>query len=507
MVSKIFTAALVGIDAVPIIVEADITSGLPTTVIVGLPDTAVQESKERVKTALKNSSCPYPQTRVSVNLAPADVAKVGTHFDLPIALAIAIAGGYAKEPEQPAWFAGELSLEGSLRPIQGSLAIAIAAKENGIEKLFLPAQNAAEAALVEGLQVYPCEDFQQVLAHLLDFKHIATYQREAGSIQERNGQASFVDLYDIAGQEHAKRALEIACAGGHNLLMFGPPGSGKTLLARAMSGILPELTNQEKLELTKIYSVSGKLTLSGMVEKRPVRSPHHTASGVALVGGGANSRPGEVTLAHRGVLFLDELPEFSRAVLESLRQPLEDGVVTVSRAKNTFTYPAKFILVASLNPCPCGYYGDTAKRCTCAPTQIVKYQKKLSGPLLDRIDLHIEVPRVEYEELSKIRSGDTSEQVRKRVEQARARQYARLGGSRTNGEMGLTDVRLHCALDSQGDALLKNASNRYSLSARTIHRLLKVSRTIADLAGSDSVMSSHIAEALQFRMRQEMVGV
>jgi magnesium chelatase family protein len=501
MVPKIITAAVVGLDATLIEVEADISNGLPNTIIVGLPDTAVQESRERIRSALRNSGSLYPYTRVSVNLAPADVPKIGTHYDLPIALAILLASGQVDFDTSRRLFVGELSLDGQLRPAAGVLAIALQARAANFREIYVPAANAAEASLVSGLRVFAVHSLSQLVHHLTDLAILSPCALADTSHLLRNNYID-ADMRDIAGQELAKRALEIASAGAHNLVVKGPPGSGKTLLARAMAGILPDLTFEEGLELTKIYSIAGKLTES-LIMRRPVRSPHHTSSRIALIGGGAMPRPGEITLAHRGILFLDECAEFPRSVLESLRQPLEDGIVTISRAKNTLTFPAKFILIAAMNPCPCGYYGDPEKPCSCRAGQILTYQKKISGPLLDRIDLHIEVPRLSYEKMAQAGLAEPSADIKDRVEQTRAIQFARFGSACTNSEMKIREIRRHCRLGEAGSNILKIAAKQYALSGRGIHRVLKVARTIADLAGSRGIGASHVAEALQYRIRSE----
>lgn len=505
MAVKVLTAAVIGLDAAIVEVEADLHRQLPAISIVGLPDKAVEESKERVKSAIKNCGIDLPRKKITINLAPADIKKEGPAYDLPIAVSILLAMEkiHFSEPYDRQMFIGELALDGGLRPVQGVIAIVQKAKEIGIRKVYLPRVNAQEASLVRGGEIIALSSLRDLIDYLHQRIIIAPYVSQVsddyqGDIQQKE----YIDIASIRGQESAKRALEIAAAGGHNLLLSGPPGTGKTLLARALPTLLPPMTHEESLEVTKIYSVVGAFTQGGYLMKdRPFRSPHHTASGVSLVGGGSFPRPGEITLAHRGVLFLDELPEFPRSVLENLRQPLEDGIVTIARAGGTLQFPAKFLLVAAMNPCPCGYLNDPVHPCTCTPTQILKYQKKISGPLLDRIDLHVEVPRLSFEELTANDSGETSDTVRRRVQMAREKQKERFQDLSifTNAEMTPQHLKSFCKIDYDTLTFLKNAVNQLHLSTRAYHRILKIARTIADLSSSPMISLQHAAEALQYR--------
>ena len=506
MLNKVLSASVVGLSAAIVEVEADILSGLPTTIVVGLPDTAVQESRERVKFAIKNSNCVYPYSRVAINLAPADLPKNGTHYDLPIALAILVSSGQVVFDPKEKMFIGELALDGSVRPVTGVLPMVLAAKDLGIKTVFVPKENSFEAGLVTDLEIIPVESLLQLIGYLQKLIKIDPIQPTDWSQILSNSEV-ILDMKLIRGQESAKRALEIAAAGGHNILLSGPPGTGKTLLARALPSILPKPTVDEVLEITKIYSVTGLLNVSkALITSRPFRSPHHTTSGVALVGGGSVPKPGEISLSHRGVLFLDEFPEFSRSVLENLRQPLEDGVVTVARASGTVTFPAQFTLIAAQNPCPCGYYSDPTKPCICTPGQIMKYQKKISGPLLDRIDLHVEVGRVEYDKLASDPNGETSKEIQKRVQKARDIQTKRFRNNpriKTNSEMSIKEIKEFCKLDEKGQQFMKAAVIKMYLSARSYHRILKLARTIADLSASPVLALNHLAEALQYRPKVE----
>lgn len=503
MLSQVYSSAIFGIDAYIMEIEVDFSSARErTTVIVGLPDAAVKESKDRVFAAIKNSGFSPPQGNTTVNLAPADIKKEGPGFDLPIALGLLAATGQIRTTSFRDYvIVGELALNGRVRPVKGVLPVAVAARDNGKRGLLVPAENAAESSIVEGIETYPVHDLVQASKFVAG--EIATQPLKI-DLKEVFGQASSypIDLNDVKGQEHVKRALEVAVAGSHNILMIGPPGAGKTMLAKCIPTIIPEMSMEEALETTKIHSIVGLLTPKNyLVATRPFRSPHHTVSYVGLVGGGTFPKPGEVSLAHNGVLFLDELPEFNRNVLEVLRQPLEEGSVTIVRAVGSLTFPANFMLAAAMNPCPCGYFTDPRRECRCTPSQIHRYMSRISGPLLDRVDIHVDVPALRYKELASEYAGESSAQVAERVNEARKVQRERFKGRRTfsNGAMTSRHIKEFCRLDQEGRDVLKMAITELGISARAYDRILKVSRTIADLEGVENVTAHHISEAIQYR--------
>ena len=498
MICSIQTLGLTGINGSSVVAECYISNGLPGFDIVGLPDAAVKEARERVRAAAKSSGLVFPISRITVNLAPANLKKAGSHYDLPILLSILCASGEIRRPRSDSAFLGEVSLDGQLRPVSGVLPMALAAKKAGIKALFVPAENAAEATLARGPVVYGIHNIRELADGLIGLRELKPEPE-----WEPSGQGvTCLDFKDVMGQENVKRALEVAAAGSHNVLMIGPPGSGKSMLSKRLPSILPDMTREESLEVSQIYSVMGFLTAKEpLVTRRPFRSPHHTISNAGLAGGGSNPRPGEISMAHQGVLFLDELPEFKKDTLDMMRQPLEDGSVTISRVSGAVTYPAEFMLVCAMNPCKCGWYGDPSGRCKCSQTAVDAYRGKISGPLLDRIDIVVEVPAVHFEDLRARAEAEPSAEVKKRVDAARERQHQRFGsnGRMCNARMGPDEMRKFCELDEPCAELMKQAFEAMGLTARSYDRILKVARTVADLEGCENIEPQHIAEAIQYR--------